>query len=287
MPGDRRRMVRALQAASDQLCAGLYDRFIIGVTKAGRICLNGRVWTSAMTYRSIYFDWSNRYVDEIIGGTSGRLNWKAVAPTLMEALIGPTIQVQEARWALARTLGLSRDGHVADLPSDDMMIDRTLLAMLQAEGIDARRTGRDVEPGGDFVTGDELPLMMVGANLGKWLFVRQEGSTLPVIGGWVHVGRACYDGTVLQLNGSMPATIMLAAPGRRLGDVVSTGIASIDDRLIVDFAHAGCGPQEMTTWDTGMELEIWLSPDQVRLGDAPLLQRSRARARQRVAKLDF
>jgi hypothetical protein len=283
MLAESKRMAHALQGASDELCMSLSDRPIIGVTKKGRICMNARLWTSAMAYQHIYFDWSPRYIEEILGPTSSGFDWDAVAPSLMQTLLGPTIRLQEDRWLLARMLGLVVGDRIADLPSDDMMVDRTMAGMLHAKGIDIRRAAAlvDIE---EPVVGDELPLVMAGVNLDEPLCVRQIGTSLPVIGGWIRIGRACYDGTVIQLNGPVPDTIMAAAAGRRLGDVVRTGIASIDDRRILSFGDAWSDPFGFTTWHTGMDLEIQLSPDHVRLGDIPRLPKSRRRAKRASRK---
>ena len=127
-----------------------------------------------MTYRPIHFEWSESYVAEIISPTGGTIDWRTVALPLRDALVSPAIDVQEERWALAQTLGLFHYDQSNDLPSNDMMIDRTLLAMLKADGVDVPRIGRKGEPAEEPVGGDELKLTRSAPNsaircsFGRW-----------------------------------------------------------------------------------------------------------------------
>ncbi|OWK32337.1 hypothetical protein SPMU_06600 [Sphingomonas mucosissima] len=57
---------------------------------------------------------------------------------------------------------------------------------------------------------------------------------------------------------------MAAAAGRRLGEVVSTGLPNLDERIIIDISEIG--EHGFTLWEAAMDLEIRLAPDLVKLG---------------------
>lgn len=259
-----RRLADQLQDTANRLAASIPDDVRIGTSADGYILFDCLVWTSALTRQHLRSKWSVHSFN-FAGRRSGSMTDEEAAMPGMRELLTATLAVQQQRWTLATALGLVHDGQPVDLPSGEMMIDRTLLSMLDAEGIDIQGAGVLVRPEETDV-GDELPMIRIGANLGKPIFVRQEGLGLPVIGTWVRIGGAFYDGTVLTLNGPLPETVIAASAGRKLGEIVGTGYPRLDDRRVEGVWDVGCGPGGFDLWEVGLDFEIRLAPDQVKLG---------------------
>jgi hypothetical protein len=76
------------------------------------------------------------------------------------------------------------------------------------------------------------------------------------------LGTRCrLDGDAVQIDADLPDTLIDAAVGRRLGDVVATGIASIDDAIITE-----AGPGSFA------DVRFGIAPDRIRIADHPVLR---------------
>lgn len=264
---ERGRISGILQTASDKLAANLPDKVSVRV-EADRFLFAAVVWTSAMTREHQNFDWRIDTVFAAADVIAGTMSWEDAAPAIIDELIGRTIRVQEDRWTLAKTLGLVRDGAPTNLPPSEMLIDRTLLAMLEHANVDVRRAATCMMPCRETQVGDELPSITIGASSGK-IFARQLGIDLPIASSWVSISQeeyVHYDGTYLALDGPLPDAVLTASAGLRLGDVIGTGLPDLDARIIVGIFDFGQHPHGITIWEEALLLYVQLAPDHVRLG---------------------
>lgn len=155
-------------------------------------------------------------------------------------------------------------GH--EVPLDGIMIDRELRWMLERDGYDLHgiaegliTQGYGYEPKGSDV---KIALQEVGDNVFELV---REGLARPVMSTATLIGTACYSGDCLFVWQLLPQTLCAGVVGRRLGDVVATGISRLDGRLILK-ANA-CTENY---WPPTAATRFKISPDLIELGSRPV-----------------
>ena len=152
-----------------------------------------------------------------------------------------------------------------DLPVERMLIDRLLKEMVEREGIDVHGPAEEVSSNDDYIQLLANNQEYMGRCVGDRHFqLRQLGLDLSVLSTWLPFGDATYCGHALDLHHQLPETICAGVIGRRLGELVDTGIPRLDDRLITEVL---VGPDcVMDHWPSTSETRLYLSPDLVELG---------------------
>lgn len=259
---------RLLQAACDEATAAIPDAPTVTIDDT-QLTFVYEVWTSAMTRDVLKVTMQAASVDAKALAIPSIEPGATSAALVIEELLGPTLRVQIDRWAVADDQGLVCDGAPSDLPSDRMLIDRTLVAMLGDDMDRLRSAAMSLSRNREYQVGDEMPSVPVGANNGLAVFSRQIGRGLPVVGSWITLCKdplILFDGSYVVLDGPIPETSILAAPGHRLKDLIDIGISSLDNRIIVAAHSLGEHAQGFTIWDEILYYYIELQPDLVALG---------------------
>ncbi|QWC56495.1 hypothetical protein F7D01_04765 [Erythrobacter sp. 3-20A1M] len=271
-PAELREFSHLLQTACDQATASIPDTPTITADDT-QLTFVSDVWTSAMTRDVLKVTMQKNWVHAKVSAISPIEPTATSAALVLEGLIGPTLRVQIDRWILAHDQGLMSNGIPSNLPSDRMLIDRTLAAMLGNDIERLRSAAMSLLRDRDFEIGDEMPSVPVGANNGMAVFSRQIGRGLPVVGSWITLCKdppILFDGSYVVLDGPIPETSIFAAPSHRLKDLIDTGILSLDNRIIVAVHSLGEHAHGFTLWDEILCYYIELEPDSVPLGPCRL-----------------
>lgn len=113
-----------------------------------------------------------------------------------------------------------------------------------ARGIDVRALAAGILSGHD-VPKDDIDLHRIWLKFGepsiRILFDKVQG---PVVAATYPVGRGLYEGSHLVVPEPIPDTLAAAAAGRRLGDIVATGVPDLDERRIVSFENRRDDPDD-------------------------------------------
>ncbi len=142
-----------------------------------------------------------------------------------------------------------------------VMIDRILRSILEREGTDLHAIAEvltSLSHSHDSIHSQVgYAYKKVGDNVYD---LTQRGLAPPVMSTSVLLGDARYHGNYLFVGELLPETLCMGAVGRRLGDVVSTGIPQIDDRLLLQVltCHDGWPPTAGTCFR--------FAPDLIELG---------------------
>lgn len=180
-------------------------------------------------------------------------------------LFGEAVEGLKDRWDSAEALGLVGDAGLVDLAPGRMMIDRTLLAMLETRGIDVRRAAARIAMQSEGAWVDDCS-GMVGVKMDHGsVIATHEGVGLPVVRTWLAIDIARYDGNNLVFGARLPDTLANASVGRLLGEIVDTGVHDLDRRIVTAVEVLGPTQQGLVS-DVSARIE--LAPDFVRLGDA-------------------
>jgi hypothetical protein len=177
------------------------------------------------------------------------------AKTTRHALSQETI----AAWAMMEDIETPLDqpdaaeyGDLAHLSIDRRLLD-VMVANRGIRGVAARlldmlpRIVRSSEGGEEAVEADELDAELQGAanivgGRGVLWFEEPVGAT------------GQYDGMALEIEAAIPATVLAVAVGRRLGDIIATGIPSLDASVI-----------EVVAEGSFADLRFEFAPDLVRI----------------------
>jgi len=257
-----------IQDISDFLSKGNPDRFKIEI-QGGLLTFTSNVWTSAMKRDVLRVTRNLSDVRAACNASMGTGNCHDAAGAIITEFLGATFRVQTDRWRLARQYGLLSDGKVSDLPVAAMLIDTTLLKMLLTKGVDIHRTADLMTRDRYRRVGDELPFVPAGVSREAIVFARQIGIEPPIVSSWVSLARSpsiSYDGTYLAFDGPLPESIIHGAPGRRLRDIVFTGIGGLDERVIKGIHRFGEHPHGITMFEEALEMYVELVPDLIPLG---------------------
>ena len=266
MPIDHVRYTARLQKAANRLCAGLPDRVNLRLDQMGQIHLSCRTWSAAMTRTTFKATISLADARKLIGpgvtGTSKR------ALLMTKALLDDTLALQPHRHSAAEALGLTVQGRQHDLDPSRVLIDRRQKAVLLNDGIDLHAAIRKM--GSDNLSRDYLYNGIEQARLDVYkpevamLTIEQRGVGHPVLWAWQQVsGNAFYHGDMLDLDISVPATTAIAAAGRRLGDIIATGSAELDERRITYMTTKSVEANRPRDWTV---TQVFLEPDLVEVG---------------------
>lgn len=180
--------------------------------------------------------------------------------SLAAAKLAPRLAVQASRHAAALHHGLAaRSG--AALDPTAMLIDRTLARLLSERGV---KLGHVV--GWHRGQSTEQPdahgsMSKIDYHSRSRTRVHLEpGTTTPVLDMEIELAgaphRTRYSGDILTIEAALPATLLIAAVGRRLGALIGTRIATLDDRIVEDVADSPEG------------VRILLRPDRVTIAEA-------------------
>ena len=181
------------------------------------------------------------------------------------------LAVRTATWALSQdTLAAWAASEGIETPLDQpdaatfddlrhLSIDRRLLDLMIANrsvrGVAAHlldmlpRIVKSGEGGEETIEADELDSERQGAanvvgGRGVLWFDEQLGA------------RGQYDGTALEIDAEIPETVLAAAVGRRLGDLIATGVPSLDASVV-----------EVATVGSFADVRLEFAPDLIRIGD--------------------
>lgn len=266
-PAELREFSRLLQAACDQATAAIPDAPTITVDDT-QLTFMSDVWTSAMTRDVLKVTMQAASIAAKAFAIPSIEATMISAALVIEELFGTTLRVQIDRWDLAYDQGLVCNGIQSNLPSDRMLIHRTLAAMLGGmHRVISAATS--LSRNREYQVGDELPSVPVGANDGLIVFSRQIGKGLPVLGCWIPLCKdplILFDGTYVVLDGPVSETSILAAQGHRLKKLIDTGTQGLDDRIIVGIHSVGEHAQGFTLWDAVLCCYIELEADSIPLG---------------------
>ena len=267
-----REFSRLLQGAADVLCAGLPDRLLVSITDVA-LWYSWRAWSPAMTRYEFRVAMVGGNADVLLGRLRTPMSGPDFALSVIVEKLGREIDDQQVRHTIAERLGLvTLDGQCDDLPSDRMTIDRTLLRMLDSEGIDmcalaARFTGPDVSS----FEHHDLDQILVSHD-GHYFWIIHDGIGPPIITTCKVIGPAFYQGDELEVACTFPMSIALGAVERPLGTLVKTGLAEIDCRKIkqveIDVHKRRWPPSDQP------RTRIAIESDRVAIGDAIGLGRS-------------
>lgn len=152
-----------------------------------------------------------------------------------------------------------------DLPVERITIDRLLKKMVKRDGIDVVGPAEAIANDEDYIQflANNLEYMGMYVN-DRYFQLRQLGLALPVLSTWMPLGRATYCGHALDLDYRLPEAICDGVVGRRLGDVIATGIPALDARVIAEVVSDRVFV--MDHWPCTTQTRIYLEPDLVELG---------------------
>lgn len=262
---DEARISRLLQESLDNLCADAPDIIDVYVEN-GRFRCDMVTWSPALT--------RYRFRDTVTIGRALRflgpqflgLPLEALVMPLVECLFGHRIETMKARHASAVALGLVQTERYLDLPFARMAIDAPLLRLFDKDGSEIRQVAAEI-------CGHAAEHMLLfefaqirTAYHGSQILVADDGADVPVISAWHPVGRALYNGTMLEMPDIVPATLASAVIGRPVDALVDTGRGDINAKTIssVEVLH-GEMPDGMP-WPDDQCTRITFEPDLVELG---------------------
>lgn len=255
---------RLLQQAADSLWAGLPGRLQVNVVDQ-RIGYRYLGWSSAL-FRNL--------VEHDIGLSEARCwrcptdadgDWTSSAPRIIRVLLNMEVAHQRAFHSTAITLGLVKNDACRDLPASSLLIDRLLLHRLQRSGTAIEDVMAFIHSGNarkSFIQDqDEMYFDWNGDNF----FVRHQESKLPIVSTWIDIGRAKFNGMFLEIPDVLPEVIITTAPGRRLGEIISTGITELDRRTILQAAKYDRRAQR-GGWHPKSNTELIIEADLIQIG---------------------
>ncbi|MFW2851125.1 hypothetical protein ACM61V_04275 [Sphingomonas sp. TX0543] len=142
------------------------------------------------------------------------------------------------------------DSRANDCLPKDVLIDRELRWLLEREGINLYRIATDIIALDYFYDPANSQLKQMVLQVGEYFFeIYQTGQKPAVLSTCALIGQGLYHGDELAVWQLLPQTICDAAVGRRLGDVIRTGIPAIDGRTITSATAGGRGhPSPITTF---------------------------------------
>lgn len=269
-PSEAERTTALLQQAADCVCVNAPDRVTVSLYD-DQIRVAFTTWSPAMSRqayeRHIYLE----DIDQYLVDPDSHPTWRSRALPLMKNVLDGTATIQTARQECARRLGLLKRGACRQLDPYRIMIDRSILRMFDDAGIDvlgqvmmASRSGwRAIDP-------THLERIEVNVEEPRISIVQHETAT-PVVASLLPLGSGWYGGDRLIFHHFLPETIAVAAVGRCVGDVVITGDAPIDGRLI-----AGHESNDEAVVEDGdlvrfTQTTLFLEPDLVEIGGQPSL----------------
>lgn len=130
--------------------------------------------------------------------------------------------------------GLAPGGET-DLPVERLLIDRLLKELLRGERIDIHGPAERMASNDDYLQFLANDLQYMQTWVGERRFqLRQMDDHLPELSAEVTIGGAVYHGFALDLAHALPHVLCVGAIGRRLGDLVATGLAELDRRTITE-----------------------------------------------------
>lgn len=232
-----------LQAAADRVLAGAPDQVTVEV-ESGRIRIGYTTWSPALTRQAYEAETELHDVADRLDFLQDDPPPLSGAVDLMRYVIHDLPSIQKRRHAFACGLGLVDGARRRHLGPQRVRIDRTMLRMLDDAGVDAPALAARILAGHELPT-DDIDLHRIWLKFGepsvRILFDEVEG---PVVAATFQVGRGIYEGSHLVVPESIPDTLAAAAAGRRLGDIVSTGVPALDERRIVSFQNRRDDPDD-------------------------------------------
>ena len=133
---------------------------------------------------------------------------------------------------LATSLGLEPGAR--DFPVEQILIDRLLKGIMVADGVDLHGPAERMASNEDYLQflANSMEYMQTFVG-GRRFQLTQLDRCLPELSTELPIGEnAIYHGFALDLRGQLPNVILDSAVGRRLGDLVSTGLNDLDKRTI-------------------------------------------------------
>lgn len=260
MDANDRRFTRLLQEAADLLCCNLPDKLVVGLDE-DQVWYQYETWSVSLTRYCFAREMPLHEADGLLGPEFAGLPWEDVVFPMVKELFQDDLALQPGRHASAAALGLVRGDGYSNLPVNHMLMDRIALSMLSQSKADLCSVAEAVARTHYMVTG---PIKVKGFE--NRFYVSHSGIGLPVLSTWLPIGNALYDGN-LVLPYELPDTMMVAACGRRVGDLISTGITGIDDRHIVSIELAEADLVNHP-WPYVTGTQIAIEPDLVPFGTA-------------------
>jgi len=253
-----RHLAAELQAATDEMFADVSDvpNFRL---EAGIIRYGITMWNPALQRQRIDAEFEpERVIDELRQASPSTClalqraireeEWGQAAALLTTQAFGKALVSQWQRAYCACELNLIRHDGIEPLGIHRMLIDRETLAMLGERRIDIRR----VSPGDLRVGGFAIEHIPFDLEALRFTVVH-PGDGPPLVWTALDLGSSRYDGVNLVLPGALPETALVAAVGRRLGDVVAMDRPSLARRRIrsaalLEKSGANGGREPDRTW---------------------------------------
>lgn len=183
-------------------------------------------------------------------------------------VLASVVDVQRRLAAAAAARGidapLSRPISASEMRIDQLDISAALAACLVARRgpaatvADLRGNVRQSEDNGHHDDRIEI----VGAPGGGFVHGACLVGTSPRLWTKVQAGPVVFDGDTVELDRMIPATVLAAAVGRRVGDVVETGVAALDALVVRDVHHN----------ESIEACDLMVEPDVVRIHDIAALR---------------
>lgn len=126
-----------------------------------------------------------------------------------------------------------RPGGDHDLPVERIRIDRLLKEVLVGEGAELLGIADALASDDDYLQFLCNEMNYMQREVGERRFrLTQGGDQLPELSTEVVIGSARYHGFALDLNLTMPHVLSDGSIGRRLGELVCTGLPRLDQRIV-------------------------------------------------------
>jgi hypothetical protein len=149
-----------------------------------------------------------------------------------------------------------------DRPTRCVFIDRVLRSMLERDGFDVHDIAERLIGHGWYYDQQVSDAKMAWEEVGDDLFfLIEEDPETAVMSVSRPLGAGYYDGTSLWLRERLPQTMCLSMMGRRLGEVIATGIPALDNRFVVEAST--CDDVDLARIK---ETRVMLAADLVQLG---------------------
>ena len=269
--GDRARISRLLQKAADCLYVNERDRITIGYNDAsdeGDVWFRHDAWSAALTRIEFDSEVSMDCINFDLMPECQDMTWEEIALPVVKALFEDELARQTRREATATALGLVQGRRLGDLPFSRLLIDRSMRRLLDEAGVDVRGAAAHLSASPNPSSLDNCFAMIQNDPCERSVLVQDRSVGRPVLSTWFAIGAASFTGEALEIGDAIPDTVAAAARGRRLGDLVATGLAWLDARSVREAVTNDRRSPYSPGLGTYARTRFVLDPDLVELGES-------------------
>lgn len=220
-------------------------------------------WSAGLFWGDTGMGESNSRALSVIAGSSTSAPTPELAASVAEAAFGSTIATMRRRHGAAIALGLVENGSFRDLEPARILVDRTLIRILDETGLDLRgcaqrMCGPDTRKGKD----DYFQCLVAEFEDG-YVYIEETDEGRPKISTSVDIGDASYNGRSLSIPTALPQIVCDTVSGRNLGSIVETGREELDRRIV---SHVNLYEVDDFFRTSVVHSKVFLLPDDVELG---------------------